>query len=157
MKVSDVLVVKVPYFPSLTAVKANRVITKHFTNLALYLPPDQFGLLAWLLYQCDGDNSFIYTTHLLKRYSTAVKSCSEIYQPSHLHYDLKAIRVNLKILIQFGYILPTLSRKRLIINPMLSYSGNFKYYSRAIADYQELGPESAVEFADRYMDLARKK
>lgn len=155
--IKDVKVQSLPVFPPLTAVKSNRVVTKHFTNLALYLLPDQFGLLAWLLYQCEGDNSFIYTTHLLTRYSAAVKACSEVYQPSHLHCDLKAIRANLKTLIQSGYILLTSSRKRLIINPILSYSGSFKDYSRAVADYQELAPESAVEFADRYMDLARKK
>jgi hypothetical protein len=146
-----------PFFPPLSAGKSNRVVTKLFTNLSLYLPQDQFGMLAWLIYQAEGDNSFIYTTHLLNKYSAAVKACSEVYKPSPLSSDLKRIRAVFKRLIQSGYILPTSSRKRFIINPMLSYSGSFKDYIRAVEGYQELKAESASEFADKYMDLARKK
>ena len=45
--------------PKLTADKRNRVVTKHFTNLAMYLERNELSLLNWLVYQSDVNNVFI--------------------------------------------------------------------------------------------------
>lgn len=123
--IENTQVISIPYFPELTGSKTTRVITKHFTNLAMYLDPELFALLSWLIYQSKADNSFKYSTQLLRKYSEAIKGCEKTYGSRRLSVDVKRIRVNLKALIQSGHLLPTNIKNTFIINPMLSYRSEY--------------------------------
>jgi len=53
-----------PKFPELQTGKTRRVMTKHFTNLSLWLPHDELQLLNFLCYDNDtlANNTFLYST-----------------------------------------------------------------------------------------------
>lgn len=122
-----------PYFPELTGGKTTRVITKHFTNAAMHLPSIQFALLTWLIYQSKADNTFVYSTHLLNKFKDSYSAAIRLYSRIEKTIAIPRIRLNLKLLIESGYLLPNYDKKVFTINPMLSYraeymrSGNYKY------------------------------
>jgi hypothetical protein len=66
-----------PDFPATN--KTTRVVTKHFTNLAMYLERDQLSLLNWLVYNCGMDNRIKYSTVLLQRYAKSVDEVQHHY------------------------------------------------------------------------------
>ena len=135
-------VVSLPYFPELSGQKTSRVITKHFTNAAMYMPKDQFCMLTWLIYQSKADNTVNYSTQLLIRYSAAIKASTQLYNSTNnLNTGIKHLRVVFKTLIQNGYLLPNYNKKLFTINPMLSYRAEYMRvdkYRIACADYKEI-------------------
>ena len=138
--ISNSKVMSLPYFSELSAQKSNRVITKHFTNLALYLPPNQFALLNWLIYQSKADNTVVYSTQLLIRYSAAVKECEkQYYLSAGLQKNIKAIRPIFQKLIESGYLLPNYKKNVFTINPMLTYRAEYmrpKDYEEIVTGWQ---------------------
>lgn len=111
-----------PYFPILGVGKTNRTITKHFTNLHLYLDRDRLTLLTWLLYECAADNSIEYSHHLVTRYSAAISAAEKQYNTkANLNVSVKAVRNSFKQLITSGCLLSTSGKSIFLINPMLSY------------------------------------
>lgn len=114
-----------PYFPILEAHKSNRVITKHFTNLPLYLNPNHFALLTWLIYQSKADNSVKYSTKLLLKYTATLLQCEQEYKDGNtvgrLFTSLPFLRVSFQYLIKQGYLLPSHLKGHFVINPLLSY------------------------------------
>ena len=132
-----------PYLPELSGSKTTRVITKHFTNLSLYMDQNRYSLLTWLIYQSKSDNSVIYSTHLLNKFRESVLLAREVYGETHLvKCNIKAIRASFKSLVSLGYILPTYDGKMFVISPLLSYraeyvsAANYKKYCKM---YQDLG------------------
>lgn len=124
--VRNTKVKKLPYFPVLTGQKTTRVITKHFTNCALYLDHNSFSLLSWLIYQSKQDNSFTYSTHLLTKYRESVFAASSEYGFKQIRFvSVQKIRSVFTDLIESGYILPTHTKDSYIINPMLSYRDEY--------------------------------
>lgn len=114
-----------PNFPVLSSLKTSRVITKHFTNLYLYQPPEHTTLLAWLVYQVAADNTFRYDSELLTQYSFTITAAKEFYKGTRGNADIKAIRGIFKDLIEQGYILPTSEAAVFMLNPMLSYRADY--------------------------------
>lgn len=134
-------VISLPHFPEISHIKANRVITKHFTNTALYLPHNKISLLTWLIYQSKKDNTVVYSTQLLTKYCQAVKSAEEVYESSAgLSFDIKVIRSLFKQLVESGYLLPNYNKKLFTVNPMLSYYADIsqKVYKQIIIEHCEL-------------------
>lgn len=135
-------VVNLPYFPILEAHKSNRVITKHFTNLPLYLNPNNFALLTWLIYQSKADNSVKYSTKLLQKYSSAVMEANKEYCKNKsvlLLTSLPSARLTFQTLIQKGYLLPSHLKGYFVINPLLSYREEYikpSEYRELCKDYQ---------------------
>jgi hypothetical protein len=114
--------IRLPYLPKLTGLKTNRVITKHYTNCALYLSPDRFSLLTWLIYQSRNDNSVKYSTHLLNKYSAAIKEANKEYNGlGWLKTSIQFIRQDFKWLIENGYLFNNYEKDVFTINPLLSY------------------------------------
>ena len=143
-----------PYFPELSGVKTLKTLTKHFTNLLLYLPIEKTAFLGWLVYQSKADNTFIYSTHLLTKYSEAIKSARLQYQSkTPLKTDLKAIRATFRQLVDSGYIF-YVEGKMYMLNPMLSYRYEYmraKEYKVFVARYQ--GEKDFRSFCKDYMGV----
>jgi len=131
-----------PYFPELTGGKTTRVVTKHFTNCAMYLPSSEFALLSWLIYQSKSDNTIVYSTRLLISFKETVLAANVVYNPSiKLSGNVKSIREDFKHLIENGYLLPNYDKKVFTINPMLSYHPEYlsaANYKSICAEYKEL-------------------
>lgn len=125
--ISSATVLSLPCFPELSAQKSNRVVTKHFTNAALYLLPNQIALLNWLIYQSKVDNTVVYSTQLLIRFCATVKEVSKTYNNDKLCFstDIKYCRQLFKTLIQDGYLLPNYKKNVFTINPMLTYRAEY--------------------------------
>ena len=109
------------YFPELGNGKYNVVVSKHFCNLGLWLPPQQMSLLMWLVYQRDAEGNIIYNTRLLEKYSASIKQASKLYRKSHLNTTVKLIRAEFKALIELGILEHQKGSKMFIINRKLIY------------------------------------
>lgn len=119
--------------------RTTRVVTKHFTNLAFYLPQDQYCLLSWLVYNCEMDNTIKYSTFILRRYSEAIKAVCEHYKADiGVKTSLQTVRLVFKSLIEQGYIISF--NNKLLLNPMLSYQADYissKKYHEICKKYAE--------------------
>lgn len=124
--VENTKTLSLPKLPPLTGSKNSRVITKHFTNMALYMPYEQYALMSWLIFQVSADNSFEYGEKIVEKYVLSVKAAVEEYNSvGKIRVDYKVIRTLFKELIEKGYLLPTVEQSVFIINPMLSYRPNY--------------------------------
>jgi len=146
-----------PYFPELSVGKTKRVVTKHFTNLSLWLPSPELELLSFLIYECLADNTFEYSTRLLERYCAAVKAATKQYWGSEdgTRTPLLA-RIAFRHLIESGLILHTEKKNVFMINPMLTYSPdiiNNKQYKLVSEMYQYTSPDKIQVFVDYYRKL----
>ena len=164
--VKNTKTLQLPFFPVLPPNKSNAVLTKHFTNCALYLPADLVGLLSWLVYQCAADNTIVYNTQLLHRYCKSVYEANKQYNtkynrksPNGLKASLTGVRISLIKLIERGYII-RISNDKMLINPMLSWYEYLsrKEYNAVMAEYQAISAdEGLVEFCKKYINLVNKK
>lgn len=131
-----------PFMPELSAQNRSRILTKHFTNTALYLNPNQYALLSWLIYQSNQDNSIRYNTHLLTRYRESVLSAGQKYNGwLGLNISLPYIRAHFSWLIKNGYLLKCEDKLTYLINPMLSYRDEYvrpKEYTEFVRVYQSI-------------------
>ena len=157
-----------PYFPILEAHKSNRVITKHFTNLPLYLNPNHFALLTWLIYQSKADNSVKYSTKLLLKYTATLLQCEQEYKDGNmvgrLFTSLPFLRVSFQYLIKQGYLLPSHLKGYFVINPLLSYREEYikpAEYRGICEQYQVLyrlnKPERVKILTKHLFDLVASK
>lgn len=115
---------KLPYFPLLSGPKMSKYVTKHYVNTILSLKHSQGALLTWLISEYRPDNSFIYSTHLIKKYSQTIIEANKEYnvgKTETLSHTPSLIRVDFRALVEKGYVLPTNDKKMFIVNPMLSY------------------------------------
>lgn len=113
-----------PNLPDLPIRKSNRAITKHFTNLSLFLPQDRLALFTWLIYQSNADNTFIWDGHLLDKYRMSVKYAVEEYGGVGVGITPQKVRADYRWLKQNNYILSI--NKTDLINPMFSYCLSYK-------------------------------
>jgi len=133
-----------PYFPELQGINRTRVMTKHFTNLSLYLERDKLSFIHFLVYQSSQDNTIIYSSHLLAKYREAVLKAQEMYGKGvSLLVSEKTLRRLFSQLITEGYLLVNYKKFEFTLNPMLSYRAE---YIRA-GEYKELCKSySAIQF-----------
>jgi len=110
-----------PHFPELNGKDRTRVITKHFVNLSLWCSADELRMITWLIYQSKVDNTVIYNTLLLGKYSMAILVADKQYGGKKLKRNIKQLRVVFKRLIESGLLLPNFDKKVYTINPMLTY------------------------------------
>lgn len=144
-----------PHFPVLSVGKTKRVVTKHFTNLALWLPADEFALLNFLVYQADASNTIKYSTKLMERYSAAVKASMDEYWDElekRGHYYIAHLQNNrywfIK-LVEKGLLLHTAKRHYFMLNPMLTYDSqivNNKKYEEFSEYYQGKSTEEITTY-----------
>lgn len=145
-----------PQFPVLASNKCTRVITKHFTNLYLYLQPPKVSFLGWLVYQVAADNTFKYDQELLEDYSFSLLAAKEVYKSKAANHDVKAIRGVVKGLIEQGYILPTSEVGVFMLNPCLSYRMEYmsrREYKQMMEEYNSSGIYSFPCFVSKYREL----
>lgn len=114
-------IVKMPTFPELNGKDRTRVVTKHFVNLSLWCSADELRMITWLIYQSKVDNTIIYTTLLLERYSAAIQAAHKEYGGVKHNHNIKHLRAVFKKLIELGLLLPNFDKKTYTINPMLAY------------------------------------
>lgn len=129
-----------PNFPILLTGKHRRCLTKHYTNLSLYLYIEEQSLLSFLIYQCSADNCFKHSTALLNRYAAAIEMCYKEYKGRQTITNIYHVRRLLQVLIEKGLILHTNKDKVFMINPMLTYECdiiNKKQYQLIMEMYQQ--------------------
>lgn len=117
--------ISLPTFPELNGKDRTRVITKHFVNLSLWCSADELRMITWLIYQSKVDNTIVYNTLLLERYSAAIKAANSQYIASKMRLNVKYLRIVFKGLIEKGLLLPNRAKKTYTINPMLSYRAEY--------------------------------
>ena len=149
-----------PHMPELAVGKTNRRVTKHFTNLPMYLPSARIALLNWLVYQIKADNTFTYSVSMLKQYIKSARAAhSEYGDSNHMILNIDYSRAMLRILIETGYILNTKTKNKFMLNPMLSYDAdviNRKQYSQVCKKYQSLSRDGITNFTDYFTNLVAK-
>ncbi len=131
-----------PYLPKLTGIKTTRVITKHFTNLSMYLSPDHYNMLSWLIYQSRNDNTVVYSMHLMRKYRDTVLAAADKYGSEvHLKCGINSNRDTFKWLISEGYLFCAPERLVYMINPLLTYRAEYirsEEYNKICDRYQHI-------------------
>ena len=152
-----------PFLPVLTGLKTTRVVTKHFTNLSLYMNPNMYALLTWLIYQSRNDNTIEYNVHLLEKYRRSVIAARDQYGPNGLKIGLLSIRESFKWLIENGYLFLTYDRFVYMINPLLTYRSEYirsPEYKDVCERYQHVQFGTGIDVRDltkEYRDLINKR
>ena len=128
-------------FPELSQSGSGRIMTKHYANLAMTLEENKLALLSFLVYQSRIDNSIVFTSALMLRYQTAVKSSQKLYNsPKRLKLSLPNTRRCFKQLVSDGLIL-TYNHKTYLINPNLTFSKQYvktTFYKEWCSKYRQL-------------------
>ena len=140
-----------PKLPILSSHKQSKIVTKHFTNAALYLPRKQFVLLSWLIFQSGVDNTFKHSTHLLSQFSAYIIEIELEYRGDSIPTAIQLIRKDLKELIELGYVFQV-TGKTLMINPMLVYSKRVSKEDIELAAklYQSRDIKGIIEILSKY-------
>nr|WP_298656621.1 hypothetical protein [uncultured Flavobacterium sp.] len=146
-----------PNFPPLKVSKHRRVMTKHFCNLALWLPSNELALLNFLVYQTDADNTFKYSAHLMKQFEKARIAAFEEYQAGIGFRMTEGLHrrsfINLE---QQGLIIRCKKKYIWMLNPLLSYQTDVisvKNFNQ-IQDKYQTG--TLEEVRDLYLSLVAK-
>lgn len=139
--IKNTSVKSLPKCPPLSTHKQSKVITKHFTNAAVYLPKTELSLFNWLIYQSDANNSFTYSTQLLRLYRFYLIEMSVEYK-SDLPTAIQILRKQFIKLVEGGYILPY--KDKHYLNPMfvISRAVNKKRYKEFVISYQSVDKEN---------------
>lgn len=147
-----------PNFPVLSVGKTKRVFTRHFCNLALWLSPDEFALLSFLVYSASADNTIKYSTRLLEKFIEAGNQalCEYVHPDCENLFSRNLIlrRKSFVSLVEKGLLLHTAKRHYFLINPMLTYESqiiNNKQYEEFQKYYQG---RSAEEITKEFTILA---
>lgn len=150
--IQNTKVISLPHFPVLSSHKQSNVITKHFTNLCLYLPKPELSLLTWLVYESAANNSFTYSTHLLRKFSAHIGAINLEYKETNLPTSIQIIRKDFKSLVEDGYVIP--AKELHFINPMLVVSKkvNVRKYKEFCELYQQTGENIVADMAEYYLN-----
>ena len=120
-------------------------MTKHFCNLPLYLNPNHYALLSFLVYQSNYDGTITYSNSVLLQYQKAVKDAliaynsvggEEFNQP--LFTSLPKTREYFKFLVNNSFLLHTSENRVFLINPSLAFSKLYvdaKFYNDWVKNY----------------------
>lgn len=148
---------QLPNFPVLKSGKHRRCVTKHYTNIALWLYTDEYSLLSFLIYQCTADNCFKYCTILLNKYAKAVELSKKEYDSERfITTNISKLRGCMKGLIEKGLILHTGKNNIFMVNPLLTYECdviNRKQYQLVMQEYQSTSRDKITTFTDFYISL----
>lgn len=85
--------------------KRNRVVSKHFCNLGLWLPKINLAMMLWLLYWADKGGSFKYSTEMLDKFVLSAKFASEEYRHPPLNVNRKVARAVFRELEGMGFVI----------------------------------------------------
>lgn len=109
-----------------------KVYTRHYANMGLILPPDEYVLFNWLVFMSDSKCRFQYSTLLLNQFNRASKRFCEINNVDKIHYKIwrYSARESFISLIEKGYVLRISAKQKFMINPMVVNSGIFGLLSR---------------------------
>jgi len=149
--------IHLPKFPELNGKDRTKVITKHFVNLSLWCSADELRMITWLIYQSKVDNTVMYNTLLLTRYSAAIQAANKEYKGVKVNHNIKHLRIVFKRLIEQGLMLHCIG-KTYMINPMLAYRTEYMKpidYRYICGVYYTLGKNgiSIENFAKEYIKI----
>lgn len=146
----EIKTVSYPKFPELAVGKTRRCYTKHLSNAAMYLYPDELSLLHFIIYQTSADNTFKYSMKFLNQYLLAVQMLQAEYNRKKLGAcNIIYARRTMKSLIEQGYVLKTNKNNVLMVNPILTYSVdvvNSKQYKGMMETYQTSPDQIVIYF-----------
>lgn len=103
----------------------NKKITRHFTNSAYYLSPDEYTMFNFVVFMSDSNCIFNYSTELLKMYDKATSRAIEIYGACRVSYKTSTTnaRNSFISLIEKGLIIRlSKGKNRFMINPYVVHS-----------------------------------
>ena len=151
-------------FPTLPTGKHRRVMTKHFTNLALWLNPYEVAMINWLCYQAKADNTLKVSPHLLEQFSMSVHYCEGYYgNESNKPIIISRCRRTIVQLINKGILMLSGRRSVLMINPMLTYVTDVisvKGYNEFQVMYQKASADEVVKYfsnlVKRFLESKKK-
>jgi len=109
----------------------NKRFTRHLTNCCLYLPPNEYVLLNWLIYYSDGINVVIYSTELLKQFDAASDRAIEIYGKDKIQYSVRLVNVRESFvkLVEKGMLIKLSKKNNYMVNPMMVYTHNNRIFN----------------------------
>ena len=150
-----------PVLPELKSNKTGLVITKHFTNLSLWLSPEEFRLFCYLLYNMSADNTIIYSTILLRKHGSMITSARKEYCPAEppVKSSLVYIRKSFVNLVKKGLILTTPWQNVYFVCPMFVYDGGvigIKQFRQMQKFYQNLSAENTDDFVRQYTEYVKE-
>jgi len=102
----------------LPAQKRNRTISKHFSNLGMWMPKINLAMLMWLLYWGDKGGVFNYSTEMLDKFVLSAKYASEEYKHPPLNVNRKIARAVFRELVEMGLV-QKVDKKKYQINKLL--------------------------------------
>lgn len=116
-----------------------RCFTRHYTNMALVIHPNQWALFNFLVFMSDSSGSFEYSTKLLSQFSKAADYAKIHYKADKIHYSTSPsmVRQSYVFLVENG-LLVKLSRKGwYMINPFMVYNSNWRLFNgkKLMKDY----------------------
>lgn len=169
MRMQGVAITKtkqVPFLPAIEAVNHNRIVTKHFCNVCMYLKHEESSMLHWLVYRSAADNTFNYSMNLLRAYEKSIIESNKLYNESNARRRINGLRTSVFYLrntiidlIEKGYLFWVMDDK-LIINPMLCYYEylSAKEYSQFCRDYNTRTDVTDVQILMiQYMQMVKNK
>ena len=111
---------KLPY---INKIHSGRVFTKHYVNASNMLHPGELSVFNFLCFETTGDNTFLYSTILLKKYRAYIRALVKNYNwdLEHLPISLDYTRASIRWLIDNGFIYRTEYSKQYFISPVYSY------------------------------------
>lgn len=169
--IQNTIVKSVPDLPELVSSKHNRVFTKHFTNLPMYLNANYVALLNWLVYQSKVDGTVMYSSKLLRAYTKSVQEANKHYngmqvknkfskKPNNLVVSITSVRHDFQKLIETGYLWPTRIKNKYMISPMLLYHNRAMKqsdYKIVCAEYRSIGKTDVNEKLRQLSDFVMCK
>jgi hypothetical protein len=105
-------------FTELPKQKRNRIVSKHFTNLGMWMPKLDLALLMWLLYWADKSGRIVYSTEMLDKFVLSAKYASEEYKHPPLCVNRQIARDEFRELVKMGLV-QKIDRKHYQINKSL--------------------------------------
>lgn len=141
--------------------KANKSITRHFTNSALILPYNDHVLLSWLIFMSDASSTLKYSELLLKQFAMAADMAKDIYKLDKIPYNtgIDSTKNSFINLIEKGYLIK-IAEVTYTINPIICYNPLGGNYSgkKIIAEYEQcLSADNVKEALVNWCKKIRKE
>jgi len=108
-----------------------RCFTRHYTNMALAIHPNQWALFNFLVFMSDSSGSFEYSTKLMSQFSKAAEHAKNHYKADKTHYSTSPsmVRQSYVYLVENGLLVKLSLKGWYMINPFMVYNSNYRLFN----------------------------